>query len=228
MILKHILFLLLFSITSIQAQKLSYQDGTISYEGESVETINVILDPKPDLLENKFEKWMSKNYKVNLKDKTLLFFDKEFMSAKGIVIPEISAKKIDLHVKVDQTRNDYTTLHVFSSLGYNSWITRDDYPYEYAVLNNIVREFISEYLPEYYYEELDEAKELLADLSETREDMSETFEDNLKEIEDLRKENAELMLKLKNNHQRIIKAESDVKIKKRDYKEIKKRIRKNE
>lgn len=217
-------FLLTLILFSTQAQKLDYGQGQIEYDDETVQTIQVTLDPRPELLEDKFERWMNEEYDVNLKEKTLLFFEKEFMSAKGVKIPEISERKLDLIVKVDQNENNMTELNVFASFGYNSWITPNMHPYEYAALNDIVVKFINDYLPEYYFNRLEDAKEKLSDLTKEKEDLTRDRSKNLKQIEKLRAENEKLMKQLSDNQRSIFEAESEIKMQKKKYQNIKKKV----
>jgi len=193
------LVLTFFAFISLSAtgQKLSYNDGTIDYEGSTVQTIDVTLNPKVSTIKDKFEDWMDNNYDVDLDDKKLLFFSKDYMTANGVVIPQISQNKIDLKVKVDETNAGFTRLNVFASFGYDNWITEEEHPYEYAALRGIVYDFVSEYLPEYYLDRVKESEKNIANLSEKRNDMQEEVKDNQKEIEELKKDNEKLMKKLK-------------------------------
>ena len=217
-------FLTIFALNS-NAQVLSYSDGVLEVEGDMVKTINIKLDPKPATVRSSFENWMDDKYDVDLDGKKLLFFDKEYMSAKGVVIPEVSTRKIDLMVKVDESATTSTTLHVFASFGYNNWITPSDYPYEFAALEGIVYDYVSEYLPEYYLERVEKTKEMLEDLSEDRVDLKDDMKDNNEEILKLQTENAELMKKLKENQMKISSTKSKLTKRNKEYKSINKRVK---
>jgi hypothetical protein len=196
--MKFIIPFLLFTLITITitAQNLSYSSGTTEVEGEIVKTINVKLDPKPETVKGSFENWMEDNYDVDLDGKRLLFFDKKVMSAKGVVIPAISSRRIDLNVRVDESNEDFTTLQVYASFGYNNWITPMDYPYEYAALEGIVYEYISDYLPEYYLNRIEDTKEQLADLKEDKEELNED--------EDLRIGVPDVTIKYKRSNRRTM------------------------
>jgi len=227
-VLKNILIALL-TIFSIQltAQKVSYNDGIIQQDGEEVKTVNVILSPKVETIEDKFEEWMSKNYDVDLDGKKLLFFDKEFMTANGVIIPQISSKKIDLKVKVSETKTKDTKLFVFASYGYNNWITPEDHPTAYAALKRIVQNFISEYLPKYYYDKVENTEENIVELKDDRSNLNEDIVENQNEIEKLKKDNIELKRKLKENENNIEDAQKKLSERKKEYKAIKKRVSNN-
>lgn len=215
---------LIFSM-SMNAQILTYSDGQIMYEDESIKTINITLDPQPKTVRSSFENWMDDKYDVDLDGKTLLFFDKEFMKAQGVVIPEISQRKIDLLVKVDETQTNATTLHVFASFGYNNWITLEDNPIEFLALESIVYDYVSDYLPEYYMDKVDNTEEALTDLNEDRVDLKSDVEDNEAEIAKLKKENNELMMKLKENQKKINSTKSKLTKRNKDYQSIRNRVK---
>jgi hypothetical protein len=225
--MKFIIPFLLFTLITITitAQNLSYSSGTTEVEGEIVKTINVKLDPKPETVKGSFENWMEDNYDVDLDGKRLLFFDKKVMSAKGVVIPAISSRRIDLNVRVDESNEDFTTLQVYASFGYNNWITPMDYPYEYAALEGIVYEYISDYLPEYYLNRIEDTKEQLADLKEDKEELNEDVIDNKERIEELKKENEELMRRLKENQANINETKSKLSKRNKQYESINRRVK---
>lgn len=216
--------LILFIGLSLSAQKVSYEDGMILQDGEEVETIDVILSPKVETIKDKFEDWMDENYDVDLDGKKLIFWNKEFMTANGVVIPQISDKKIDLKVKVAETTDGNSKLHVFASYGYNNWITPADHPHAHTTLRNIVFDFVADYLPEYYYEKVEDSKERLADLRDDRSDLKDDLDDNLKELEKLEKVNRDLRLQLKNNEYQIETTEKKISERKKDYKMVKNRV----
>lgn len=136
------LILTLLISTSLISQEVDYKDGKIMFDNEELETIEVKLTPNVATIRDKFSEWMNDHYDVNLDGKKLIFFKKDFMTAEGIIIPQISPRKIDLRIKVDETENGITTLHVFASYGYNNWITRENHPYAYDALRGIVYDFV--------------------------------------------------------------------------------------
>ena len=223
--MKYYLLLIISVLTlTINAQELSYSDGTITADGEVIETIDVRLDPNVETIKDKFSDWMDDKYDVNLDGKKLLFFDKDFLTANGVVIPRISDRKIDLKVKVDETETGITKLNVFASFGYNNWITTTNHPYEFEALREIVYEFVSEYLPDYYLNKVDATKEKISDLKDDKKDLKNDVADNEKRIADLKKENQELMEKLKINQKKLSQEQSTLKSRTKDFKSIKKRV----
>ncbi len=216
----HTFILLLFTSITSNSQTLVHHDAMISIDGEMVQTIEIKLDPKKETVKDNFAEWIEDNYSVDLDDRKWLFFDKEFLSAEGVVVPTISNRKIDLKAKVRESEKGITTMNVFASFGYNNWITDRDHPSEFAALRGIVYEFVEEYLPEYYIEQIEDQKDKVKDLTNTQEDYQKDFVDNQKKIEDLRAENEELSMKLRENQRKINMAKYSLKTKNQAYDEI--------
>jgi hypothetical protein len=209
---------------NVEAQSLSYSIGQIEFEEEMVTTIRVKMEPKPETIKDSFEDWMDDKYDVDLDGKSLLFFDKKFMTAKGVTINEISPKKIDLLVKVNESNSENTTLDVFASFGYNNWITPETHLSEFISLENIVSDFIAEYLPQYYLEKMVETEEKLVDLKEDNNELNEQVKDNMEELAELKKENDELITKIRENQKRINNTKNKLSTEKKQFKTIKKKI----
>lgn len=208
---------------TLSAQKVKYKDGNIMYDGEKLKTIEVKLTPNVSTVKDKFSDWMNDHYDVCLDGKKMLFFDKEFMTAEGVVIPQISSRKIDLRVKVDEIKEN-TILHVFASYGYNNWITPNEHPYAYDALKGIVYDFVSDYLPEYYYERVEESQENIANIKDDKKDIEGDITSNKKEIEELLKRNDDLRRELEQNKSELKKANIKLDTRENEYKKIKKRV----
>ncbi|MDF1698375.1 MAG: hypothetical protein P1U56_21170 [Saprospiraceae bacterium] len=218
---------LLFFFTSISAQTLSYSIGEIEYKEDVVKTIKITLDPKPETIKDVFEDWMDDYYNVDLDGKKFLFFDKKYLTAKGIVIPEISTRKIDLIVSVDETEMNSTKLDVFASFGYNNWIQPNEHYSEFAALEGIVYQFVADYLPEYYLDKVEDVREELTDLKDNESEMQEELVENKEDLEKLRMENAELLERLRQNQMKINSVQTRLKLNQKAYKSINKRIIEN-
>jgi len=216
--------LTLFTFIFSYGQSVEFNTALLEYEDEKVESITVITKPQIEELESKFENWMDEAYDVNLDGKKLLFFSKEFLTANGVVIPKISDKKIDLIVKVDNSNKDLTKLNVISSYGYNNWITPQDNPAEFLAMQDILFEFVNDYLPEYYMEKIAKSKEMLKDLNETRNDLNDELTDNVEDIDKLHQENGELYEKLKKNQERINQAKQNIKKRNKELEKIKSEV----
>jgi len=209
---------------SLTAQKVEYQEGQIMYEDEKIQTIEVRLSPTVSTIKDKFSEWMNDKYDVNLDGKKLLFFNKEYMTAEGVVIPQISPRKMDLRVKVDESEKGNTVLHVFAAYGYNNWITPEDHPYAYDSLKGIVYDFVSEYLPEYYYERIEETEENIEDLKADNNDIEKDLAKNKEDIDKILKENEDLRLELEENKSKLKKANENLKVRQNEYKKVQKKV----
>ena len=219
-----VLFTMFYLIAN--AQTLNCKAGTIEYEGEIVSTIDVILAPRVNTIQHKFEQWMVSNYQVDLKDETFLTIEKEFMTAKGIVIPEISTKKIDLIVKVSESDDYNTILNVVASFGYDNWITENEFPFEYSALEDIVYGFLADFLPDHYDGRVEKSEEKLTTLSTNRDVLTEQLKVNMEEIKSIKEENNLLLQQIKQNRNRINVNKSILRKKEMKYDIVKERMEK--
>jgi len=223
--MKYLLMLGMFLMTTqISAQTVKYTDGKIMYEGEELQTIDVLLSPKVSTIKDKFETWMDKHYDVDLAGKKLLFFDKEFMTANGVIIPQISEKKIDLKVKVAEVNDKDTRLHVFASYGYNNWITPEDHPQAFKALKVIVHDFVADYLPEYYYDKVEKTRDNIEDITQENVELKEDIKKKEDKIAALKKDIQDLSKKIESNEEMITSENKKLKDQKKDYKNIKERV----
>jgi len=218
-------FALLFAV-STNAQTVEYSSGSINYEDENISTIEVTLSPKVSVIKDKFSDWMNDHYDVNLDGKKLLFFNKEFMTAEGVIIPQISNRKIDLKVKVLDADSENSKLHVFASYGYNNWITEENHPYAFTALQEIVYDFVSEYLPEYYYERIVDTENRIDNIKDDNNDIADDLTNNKEEIEKLMKENDDLRKALEVNKSKLKKASKNLTVRKTEYEVVKKKVTK--
>jgi hypothetical protein len=184
-------------------QILAFNNAYLEYEEEQVQSVEVILKPNVDLLEDKFNAWLKDNHDVKLDQKKFIFFDKEYLTANEVIIPKISDRKIDLKVKVQSTPNDKTRLNVFASFGYNNWISESEYPEEYAALEKLTYSFVQKYLPEYYNQKIENNQTQIIDLKEDNNDILSTIKSNKEEMANLEKTNNELLADWKDNKSKL-------------------------
>jgi hypothetical protein len=203
--MKNIILILFVAISfcNLPAQTLQVNDGHVEYENEKVSTIQIITEPNVTTLKNKFGDWMDDNYGIGLDKKKLLFFNKKFMSAKGVTIKRISSRKIDLIFKIDENNPGKTQIDAFASFGYNNWITPENYPSEYYAFESMIFDFIRDYLPKHYENRIVETKEKLVNLKDKKEALNEEYAENQDDIDDLMQENSGLLEKIKQNSAKI-------------------------
>ena len=81
---------------SINTQQFTIQDNIIEFEEQKVESIEVTLSPKADLVREHLEFWMNDNYELDVNVQIQLSLDKGYMNAKAVDILSALSKKIDL------------------------------------------------------------------------------------------------------------------------------------
>ncbi len=208
----------------INAQKLTVEDGFILYEEDKVQTIDITLEPEVDLIKDRFESWLKNNYDINLNDKKLLFFDKKYMTANGVVIPKISATKLDLKFKVDETKKGMTKIKAFASLGYDNWLNENKYPAEFMAFRDVVYEFVENAIPKYYLNQVEQSKAQLAELQEEGQNLQADLEKVRNKIDKLQKENDELLIQIRNNQDKINITQARINFRSKEYYNVKKKL----
>lgn len=199
------------------AQNLEFEITKIEFNDEKVEVVQTNLEPGSDEVREAFENYMDDTYGVDLDGKKFLFFDKGYIMAEAINVPEISDKNITLYAKTSESKNGPTALNIFASTGNSNWITDNENPGAFKAMKNIARKFTADYLPDYYNSEIKKAKEAVANLESDVNDMKDEIEDNENkittkkdEIEELKKENVEIEGVIADTERKIEKAKKAV------------------
>ncbi|MEM9549178.1 MAG: hypothetical protein AAGA77_24540 [Bacteroidota bacterium] len=145
-------FMLLFAVMitfGSSAQTIIYKESRIDRDGILVPTVQVTLEPAVDNMVERFEDWFKENYTVDLIGKNALSANKYMLSIDRVKVREISERRVDMNVYVDESKINVTRMDVFSSFGFDVWITPLDYPAEYVALNSLVFNFVRDSFPEY-------------------------------------------------------------------------------
>lgn len=172
------------------AQTLTVNTSQVEYEDDEVASVQVKVSPDRSSLQDAFEDWMDDNYDVKMRRKGL-FGDKEIRQAEAVRIPSITSDQINLYTKTVE-EEEYTEMSLFASRGLANYIELDEDQAAFEVMENMMATFLASYLPSYYEERVEQAKETLSDLQEELADARDDFADNQEEIEDLQKENQKL------------------------------------
>ncbi len=223
--MKYIIYTIaLFSISIASAQTLDYTDDFISYDDQNIQAVAATLEPDVSTIKDKFEDWMNDNYNVDLDGKKLLFFNKDVMTAENVMIPQVSDRLLQLNVKVDETHRGKTRLYVFAKKSDGVYISEKTDQSAFAGLKGVVHEFIADYLPEYYMDQIEETEEVLDDLADNKQDMENEIRENENDIRDLQSENIKLKRKIEATREDIKESEEDLKTRNKEFKKVKNKI----
>ncbi len=194
-----VLFVLVFCwITAANAQSLSIYQGVVDYEKQEYPCIEVRLSPEPKAVKKAWEDFLKKEYDVNLKGIGFLA-NRDVLQAEAVKFEELTEKKLDFYTEV-VAEEGMTRMSVFASLGYDIHLAPSgEYASGFRTLENIVRQFLQDYLPEYHNDRIDTLTKEAEDLEKDIEKLDEEQKDNEKriaelekELEDLRKDNQSL------------------------------------
>jgi hypothetical protein len=186
------------------AQMPNLREAVVKYQKDNYPCIKATLEPQPKAVKEAWEGFMSKNYKVNVKGSGL-FTNKAVLTAEQVMVQKISDKQMDLFAEVI-SENNITTFSLFGRLGYDIPIRPESHPEEFKGMRKLTLEFLNNYLPDYYKQQLKEREKQLQELENNRKGVEKTLARNRKDIEKLEKENRDLEQQLKEMQKAIQEA----------------------
>lgn len=175
--------------STLHAQRLIVDKGTIKHEKQARECIQITMEPMPKEVKKAWDDYLQDNFDVNLKGIGFLS-NKDMLSAEGVLIPDVSDKKINLYTQVVE-RGNLTEMCVFASMGGNNYLSQTSYPLEFNRLQNTVEAFIGNFLPEHYRELVEDTEKNLEDLMKRKKDLADDIAKNREDIAKMEKENRE-------------------------------------
>lgn len=183
---------MLLAVLSLQvsAQEVVFTTESVVYDGKERMSVSTIIAPEPDVVKEAFEDWMKDEYDVKMKGSGL-FTDKDVLTAEEAKVSVISPKFIDFYAR-SVPSGDQTQFSVFASFGYNVHIEPETYPQEFAAMQDLHYAFVSEFLPQWYQEQIGDTEEVVADLSDDIESFKDDMDKNLKDQAELREEMEEM------------------------------------
>jgi len=195
-LIKSILFFAFFLIgNQVDAQKLVMENEEISYDSQLRSAVKVTIAPDKKEVRKDWEDYIEDNYGTKVKGNGWLR-KKDVLSAKGVFIPSISEKQIDLYAEV-MDKDHGSQVYVFASFGYDMHITAEAFPKEYRALETLTLDFMDNILTDYYKDQVEDSKELVSEIQEKRKDMEENLSENKEEIVELKEDNSELKREIK-------------------------------
>ncbi len=198
----------------LSAQNIAPTMGTIEHEDKERPCWVAQLDPEPKTLKEAWKDYINDNYDVKLKGLGL-FQNKDLLSAEEVNMPELSTKKINFYTHVVEDENG-SEMKVFASYGYDIYMGKEKYNTEFSIIKNIFANFIQEYLPKYYNEQIDDTKDRMEELADEIDDLKGDIEDDKEDIADLQDDIKELHQRIE-DHQKVLSA-TEIKLSKRQEK----------
>lgn len=198
------LLLIFFLSATASAQVGRIEQTTVEHEKTRVDALTVTMKPERSDVQKAFDDWIDDRYDVNMKGGGL-FSDKNMRRAEAVNIPAISTDNITLYTNTEE-RNGETRMTIFASRGNGNYVSDGDYK-AFSGLEDIMDNFLSSYLPEYYEERVAEAKEELEDLKKDQKKAREDIADNEERIKKLNRENEKLESEISELDRKIAEAE---------------------
>lgn len=179
-------FLMLFSSSSLMAQTVAPQIGTIMHKDGLRSCLVVNLAPAPKEVKEAWSDYLKDNHEVKLKGIGFLQ-NRDLLSAKEIVFESISNKKMDFYTEIKENENG-SEMKVFASYGYDIYVNKQTEPEEFAKMNTIIDSFLQTYLPNYYNELIENSIDRIDDLADDVDDLQGDISGDEESIQDLQKQ----------------------------------------
>jgi hypothetical protein len=208
---KHILFISLVLLFALNAstQSLEPQKSTIEHNGKLSSCLLVKLDPEPKTLKNAWIGFLKKEYRFKLNGMGW-FSNKELLSAKEVIIEDLSLKKMDFYTQVIEDENG-SEMKVFASLGYDIYLNEEQYPVEFKAMNEMLVSFLKQYLPKYYNKKVNESEDRVKSLNKEIRSLKDGIDHNNSNIQKLGKEIEKSRASIEDNTRKLTAAEIKLK-----------------
>jgi len=203
------------------AQNIELDRATVEHNEEQRPCVRVTLKaPEPKPVKKAWEDFMDNEYDVSMKGIGFLS-NKDVLTAEKVQIPALSEKAVNFYTRIVE-QGDQTEMCIFSSFGYDIYISPDEYPEAYETMETMTANFLKSYLPEYYNEQIEVSQENVDDIQDEINDLKETLAENEEEINKLQEENAEIEKNLVDQEEKLRKAEQILNEHQTDLNQVKK------
>lgn len=207
----NLLFFLLLPFFS-SAQVAEVANSTIKHDKAERPCLAVELDAEPKAVKGAWKDYLKDEHDIKLKGFGFLA-NRDLLDAEKVQVKAITDKEMNFYTHFEEQK-DKTRMCVFASLGYDIYLEPGEYTREYRAMREIVENFISDFVPRYYRQQVEESEEALSNLESEikglKDDISgneKQIDKNLKEIEKLKKENISLSADLDKKQKRLNETE---------------------
>ncbi|MBC6994921.1 hypothetical protein QWY85_02450 [Neolewinella lacunae] len=199
--MKRLLFTLLTSIFFLQLSAQEVGVTNENYKKLNYESLVVLIDADPDLVEEKWEDFWDDRYDVNIKK-----FDRDNSGTaylgEQVALPIISPKNVNLYSKISPVGNE-TRVTMAMAFSENDIVTRGAHGTSFVAAEAMMKEFSNYFYTGYFDEQLEAVRDELKDVRDDRTDASDDVEKAKRKIEKYEK-------KIKKYQDRIDKEREEV------------------
>ncbi|MEM9919850.1 MAG: hypothetical protein AAF990_17270 [Bacteroidota bacterium] len=196
--MKKLFYSCLFLISSFPLlSQVNIEEQKVEYEGNLRPACSVVLEPESKEVKKRFKDYMNQKHDVRIKGIGFLT-NKDVLNAEEVQLKTISPKTIDFYAQVVE-KDGKTQMSLFADYGYDIFVSPQEDASAFENMRLLLIDFLNDYLPGYYSQQVEAARDVLNNLKEERSEMkediaenSEEIDEKLSEIKDLRKENQDL------------------------------------
>lgn len=209
-----IIFIVFFPVYHVFSQTVDLSSTSIQHNDKQRDAILAEIEPTKKTVKNAWKNYLKDNYDIKLKGFGL-FSNKDVLYAEDIKLNMLSDKRINLYTKFEETENS-TKMIVFASFGYDIYFSSIGYSSEFSKMRKLTSNFLKNYLPKYYQNEINNTKEVKEELEEKIAENKEDISDREEEINKLKEEILSLENELKENSKKAEEINTLLELKKKD------------
>jgi len=220
----YMLAAIIFSIQPrIMAQDITPKEGFIVYEDAPRACWVVHLDPEPKTLKKAWKVYLDDEFGFSLKGIGFLT-NKDLLSAEEVMVKPIANDPLNLYTQIVEDVNG-SEMKFFVELKSNVYASDADHRFEFRAMQDILQDFLAEYLPTYYQSRVQDAEKRLVSLAEEREDLKKKIARDSQRIQELQSEIEQRQLELETNQSRLELAEAKLEARKEKLERIREQLR---
>jgi hypothetical protein len=209
--------------TGIMAQEITPEEGFIVYKNAPRACWVVHLDPEPKTLKKAWKDYLDDEFGFSLKGIGLLA-NRDLLSAEEVMVKPIANDPLNLYTQIVEDVNG-SEMKFFVELKSNVYASDADHRFEFRAMQDILQDFLAEYLPTYYQSRVQDAEKRLVSLAEEREDLKKNIAKDSEKIEELQNEIEQRQLELESNQDRLDLAEAKLEARKEKLERIRSQLR---
>lgn len=212
-----LLFALFMSATHAQVSWIT--DATVQHHDKfrPGQTISLLAEPKD--VKKAWKDFLNDRYDMDVEGLGFLT-NKDLLTAEKVFLPTMRDHTLDIFAEIVPAENKgmaKTQMTIFAAYGYDMYINRYEHREAYKEVRAMFNAFLSDFVPTFYEEKIDEMSDGIADLEkdkmkliEDNQDIKEDIDKSLAEIEALKKDIENLEEEHKSNLEEIDELEGQL------------------
>lgn len=179
-----------FAFSPASAQVGFITDGTVQNDDAARPAVSILLRAEPKMVKKAWKDFLEDTYDYKV-DGLGFLTNKDILTAERVYLPNQRDHRVTLYaeaVEAAAVDSAQTRFSVFAAYGYDMYVNRYEYNTAYNSLHEMMRSFLDVFMPNYYEQKVNEATEIVADLTDERADLKDETMDLKSDIQSNRDE----------------------------------------